>query len=63
MPHKNLRQFVETLEASGELCRIKAEVDPVFEISEIADRVSKANGPALLFENIKGSSYPLLVTP
>ncbi|MGA8831122.1 MAG: menaquinone biosynthesis decarboxylase [Desulfomonilaceae bacterium] len=61
MPHKNLRQFVETLEASGELCRIKAEVDPVLEISEIADRVSKANGPALLFENIKGSSYPLLV--
>jgi 4-hydroxy-3-polyprenylbenzoate decarboxylase len=61
MPYKNLRQFVEALEAAGELRRIKAEVDPVLEISEIADRVSKANGPALLFENVKGSPYPLLI--
>ncbi|MDA8407993.1 MAG: menaquinone biosynthesis decarboxylase [Deltaproteobacteria bacterium] len=61
MPYKNLRQFVEALEAAGELRRIKAEVDPVLEISEIADRVSKTNGPALLFENVKGSTYPLLI--
>ncbi|MGC8603239.1 MAG: UbiD family decarboxylase, partial [Desulfomonilaceae bacterium] len=61
MSYKNLRQFVETLEDLGELRRIDAEVDPLYEISEIADRVSKNYGPALLFENIKGSSYPLLI--
>jgi 4-hydroxy-3-polyprenylbenzoate decarboxylase len=37
------------------------EVDPVLEVTEIADRVSKANGPALLFENVRGSSFPLLI--
>ena len=61
MPYKNLTKFIETLEASGELRRIKAEADPDLEITEIADRVSKAGGPALLFENVKGTEYPLLI--
>lgn len=45
----------------GELKRVKAEVSPELEITEIADRMSKTNGPALLFENVKGSSFPLLI--
>jgi len=61
MPYKNLQQFIKQLEASGELHRISAEVDPVLEISEIADRISKSYGPALLFEKVKGFTYPLLI--
>ncbi|MGB5158546.1 menaquinone biosynthesis decarboxylase [Desulfobacterium sp. N47] len=61
MPYKNLRQFIEKLDASGELHRIKTEVDPVLEITEITDRISKSNGPALLFEKVKGFSYPLII--
>src|SRR3989338_5083891 len=61
MPYKNLRKFIETLEGSGELKRVKAEADPELEITEIADRVSKAGGPALLFEKVKGTEYPLLI--
>ncbi len=45
----------------GELRRIAATVDPALEITEIADRVSKDDGPALLFENVKGSEFPLLI--
>jgi len=61
MSFKNLRTFVETLESSGELHRICAQVDPSLEITEIADRVSKSYGPALLFEKVKGSEFPLLI--
>ncbi len=61
MPYKNLREFIHALEKIGELKRIGAEVDPYLEITEIADRVSKSNGPALLFEKVKGSPYPLLI--
>lgn len=52
------------LDAAGELKRITAEVDPYLEISEITDRVSKEQGAenkALLFENVKGSSMPVLI--
>src|SRR6476661_2251861 len=56
------------LERASELKRIKSEVDPVLEIAEITDRVSKSRdkngaygGPALLFENAKGSSVPVLI--
>lgn len=55
-----MRHFLAVLEEQGELRRVKAEVDPVLEISEITDRVSKAEGPALLFENVKGSAMPVL---
>jgi 4-hydroxy-3-polyprenylbenzoate decarboxylase len=56
-----LGPFVRFLEAQGELRRIAREVDPVLEVSEIAQRVMRAGGPALLFECIKGSAYPLLI--
>src|SRR5438105_4209242 len=66
--YNDLREWIGALERAGELRRIKMEVDPVLEITEIADRVSKAGrqdhaslesysepgGPALLFESIKG---------
>ena len=61
MAYRDLREFISRLEKEGELRRISAEVDPVLEITEITDRVSKANGPALLFERPKGSKYPLLI--
>jgi len=59
--YRDLRAFIEKLEAGGELKRIRAEVDPVLEITEIADRATRAGGPALLFENPKGSRVPLLI--
>ena len=61
MIFKNQQQFIKELEAIGELKRITKEVDPYLEITQIADRVSKEYGPALLFENVKGSKYPLLI--
>ncbi len=48
---RDLREYVALLESKGQLKRITAEVDPHLEIGEITDRVSKAHGPALLFEN------------
>ncbi|MCZ6486507.1 MAG: menaquinone biosynthesis decarboxylase [Acidobacteria bacterium] len=59
--YKDLRSFIKRLEKEGELMRIRVEVDPVLEIPEITDRVCKAMGPALLFENPKGSHHPLLI--
>jgi len=61
MAYRDLRDFLGALERAGELKRIQAEVDPVLEVTEITDRVSKAGGPALLFERPKGSSIPLLI--
>ena len=61
MSFKNQQEFIDALESHGELHRISAEVDPRLEITEIADRVSKNNGPALLFERVKGSPFPLLI--
>lgn len=60
MSFKDLREFIHLLEQAGELKRVKAEVDPYLEITEISDRTLRAGGPALLFENPKGSSVPLL---
>ena len=61
MSFKNLLHFIKTLEDEKELVRISTPVDPYLEITEVADRISKAKGPALLFENVKGSEYPLLI--
>ena len=61
MAYRDLQEFIKKLEAAGELVRVKAEVDPVLEITEITDRISKEVGPALLFENVKGSPYPVLI--
>jgi len=60
MKYKDLRDFIEQLESQGELKRIQVEVDPYLEMTEISDRVLRAGGPALLFENPKGSSIPVL---
>jgi len=60
---RDLPEFIKHLEKQGELRRIGAQVDPHLEITEIADRVMKSpgGGPALLFENVKGSSMPLAI--
>ncbi len=62
MAYKSLRAFIDKLEAEGELVRISTFVDPVLEIAEITDRVSKTPGrnKALLFENT-GTEFPLLI--
>jgi 4-hydroxy-3-polyprenylbenzoate decarboxylase len=57
---RDLRDWIALLEREGELARVPAEVDPHLEITEIVDRVVKAGGPALLFENPK-SQHPLLI--
>ena len=59
MPHRDLRDWMAALERAEELKRIRNEVDPILEVTEIADRMSKSKGPkpggaALLFENLKG---------
>ncbi len=56
----DLREFINQLEQWGELKRITQQVDPHLEMTEIADRVLRAGGPALLFENPKGSEVPVL---
>ena len=63
MAYENLQDFINELHDSGELVRIRAEVDPVLEITEITDRVSKSpdGGPALFFERVKGSSMPVVI--
>ena len=60
MKYNDLRDFIAQLEAQGELKRITAEVDPYLEMTEISDRVLRAGGPALLFENPKGYETPVL---
>jgi len=60
MNYHDLRDFIQQLEQMGELKRIQAEVDPYLEMTEIADRVLRAGGPALLFENPKGYAMPVL---
>ncbi len=52
----DLRAFIQLLEREGELARVRPEVDPYLEMAEIADRASKARGPALLFERPKRSA-------
>jgi 4-hydroxy-3-polyprenylbenzoate decarboxylase len=61
MAFEDLREFIRALEKAGELVRIRAEVDVELEITEITDRVSKRGGPALLFENVRGYSIPVLI--
>ena len=59
MAFRDLRDYLAALEARGELKRIRSEVSPELEAAEIADRAVKAGGPALLFENVRGTSVPL----
>ena len=60
MQYRDLRDFVTRLEAIGELKRIRVEVDPRLEMTEVSDRVLRAGGPALLFERPKGHTMPVL---
>ena len=57
---KDLRDFLDLLEAKGALKRIDAEVDPHLEMTEISDRVLRAGGPALLFERPRTGAFPAL---
>jgi 4-hydroxy-3-polyprenylbenzoate decarboxylase len=61
MPYNSLSDFVQVLERSGELRRIAHPVKAELEITEIADRVMKSGGPALLFENVVGKKMPVLI--
>jgi 4-hydroxy-3-polyprenylbenzoate decarboxylase len=58
--YADLREFVAQLEAQGDLKRIKTEVSPRLEMTEICDRVLRAGGPALLFERPAGHDIPVL---
>ncbi|QDQ25860.1 4-hydroxy-3-polyprenylbenzoate decarboxylase [Chitinimonas arctica] len=60
MKYHDLRDFIAQLEAMGELKRIKAPVSTQLEMTEICDRVLRAGGPALLFENVPGHDMPVL---
>ncbi len=60
MKYRDLRDFIAMLEQRGELVRVKAEVSPHLEMTEICDRTLRRSGPALLFENPKGHDIPVL---
>jgi UbiD family decarboxylase len=58
--HPSLRTFLDRLHRENEIVTIKAEVDPYLELAEIHRRVISEGGPALLFERVKGSRYPVV---
>lgn len=58
---RDLRGFIKILEDRGQLRRIQSAVDPDLEIAEISNRLLACGGPALLFENVKGSTVPVLI--
>ena len=60
MKSSDIREFITLLEERGQLVRIQHQVDPYLEMTEISDRTLRAKGPALLFENPKGYSTPVL---
>ena len=60
MQYADLREFIQALEARGELKRIQLPISPVLEMTEICDRTLRKGGPALLFENPTGHSIPVL---
>ena len=57
----DLRAFIELLRREGELAAVTVEVDPYLEMAEVADRASKARGPAVFFAHAKGSELPVLM--
>ncbi len=61
MPYEDLREFISKLEDEGELARIKREISPILEMTEVARRVVRHGGKALLFENPKGYDIPVLM--
>jgi 4-hydroxy-3-polyprenylbenzoate decarboxylase len=61
MAYDGMAEFVSALEKRGELVRVASRVDPHLEVSAIADRVMKEGGPALLFTDVAGARFPLLI--
>ena len=61
MKFKNIRDFIAFLDEKGQLRRVTTSVSCELEISEVCDRVVKAGGPALLFENVQGYDIPVLI--
>src|SRR3989338_4259392 len=59
--YHDLRQFLDILRKAGQLHEVTAEVNPELELTEIYDRITKQEGPALLFRNVKGSEIPLVI--
>src|SRR5689334_20860144 len=62
MAYRDFQHYLDALQAKGWLRRITEPVSPYLEVTEIADRVMKAGGPALLFENVVGQA-PRIGTP
>ena len=62
MAYKDLREFIKALENKGLIHHVRTEVDPILEISEITDRMSKSpgGGKALFFEKVRGAEYPVV---
>ncbi|MCA9041646.1 MAG: UbiD family decarboxylase [Planctomycetaceae bacterium] len=60
MGYSTLNQCLTDLEQTGQLIRIETEIDPHLEMAEIQRRVYQANGPALLFTNVKGCRFPMV---
>jgi len=61
MAYKDLREFINKLESAGELKRVTVPLSPELEITEVADRAIKSNGPALIIENPTGYDIPVLI--
>ncbi|MBI2266372.1 MAG: menaquinone biosynthesis decarboxylase [Armatimonadetes bacterium] len=61
MPYQDLRDYLKILEKKNQLHRISTEVDPVLEMTEIADRLVKTGGPVVFFEKAAGSSLPVVM--
>ena len=58
MGYRNTKECIEDLEKHGHVLRISEEVDPHLEMAEIQRRIYQAGGPAILFEKVKGTSFP-----
>ncbi|MEW6088707.1 MAG: menaquinone biosynthesis decarboxylase [bacterium] len=61
MFYKDLRDYIKFLEEKNKLVRVKAQVSSEMEVVEISNRMTRSNGPVLLFENVSGSKYPVLI--
>ncbi|MBS0517080.1 MAG: UbiD family decarboxylase [Proteobacteria bacterium] len=60
MPYKDMREFISLLEAKELLARVSVEVDPEWEINGVTHAVTSEGGPAVLFDNVKGTTTPVL---
>ena len=60
MSYHDLRDFIAQLEEGGELRRLQTPVSPYLEMTALCDRVLRASGPAILFENVPGHTMPVL---